>query len=89
MLMTTGKDDRGFGEKETESVEKAPAILKERMGNPRLPNSPKIENNIVGLRFQLKMLELMNFMNQEFKCGNNKRARQDKNYGILHDAKPY
>ena len=59
----------GFGEEMEDSIEMAPANLEENLG-ARWPNALKIlENDNVGFNFQLKMLEFMDFMNQELKCG--------------------
>jgi hypothetical protein len=53
----------GFGKEIGEAIERTPISLKERLG-ARLPHaSMSLENCEVGLTFQLKMLEFMDFMN--------------------------
>jgi hypothetical protein len=53
-----------FGEEMVESIEKTPANLKKNLG-AKLPNAPmRLGNLNVGVTFQLKMLEFMDFMNQ-------------------------
>ena len=57
-----------------ESFERAPGNLQESLG-AILPNAPKsLESGDVGLKFQLQMLEFMDSMNQERKCGKEERV---------------
>ena len=57
-----------------ESFERDPAKLKYNL-EVRLPNASKnLEGSDVGLKFQLKMLEFMTFINQELKHSKKKRA---------------
>jgi hypothetical protein len=50
----------------------------------RLPNAPgNLEGGDVGLKFQLKMIEFMDSMNQVLKRGKNERAHQDKMIELL------
>lgn len=66
-----------------ESLERAPAYFKENLGT-RLQNAYKsLVSSNVRLKFQLKMLEFLNFMNQELKRGKNKRVRQCKIIELL------
>jgi hypothetical protein len=52
-----------------ESFVKDPPNLEEDLG-VRLPNAlEKLEYGDIGLQFQLKMLEFMDSVNQELKCG--------------------
>jgi hypothetical protein len=61
-----------------EFIERTLANLKESLG-ARLPNSPmSLESCDVGLTFQLKMLEFMDSMNQEFLVGKEVRADRIK-----------
>jgi hypothetical protein len=61
-----------------ESLERGSENLEEN-SRARLPNVPEsLEGGDVGLKFQLKMLEFMNSVNQELKRGKDERARQDK-----------
>jgi hypothetical protein len=65
----------GFGKEMGESIEWNPANLKESLG-ARLPNaSMSLDSFAVGLTFQLKILEFMDSMNQEFQVGKEVRAR--------------
>ena len=58
-----------------ESLERAPANLKENLG-PKLLDAPKnLESDDIGLKFQLKMLECMDSMNKEIKYNKKKRIR--------------
>ena len=60
-----GGDDSGFGKENEEFIKKTHANLKENLGL-RLPIAPKnLESGDVGLKFQLKKLEFMDFMNQK------------------------
>jgi hypothetical protein len=55
----------GFGKEMGESIERTSANLKENLG-ARLPNAPmSLESCNVGFKFQLKMLEFMDSLNQE------------------------
>jgi hypothetical protein len=59
----------GFGKEMGESIKRTSATLKENLG-ARLPNARmSLENCDVGLTFQLKMLEFMDFMSQELQVG--------------------
>jgi len=61
-----------------EFIERTPANLKESLG-ARLPNAPmSLESCDVGLTFQLKMLEFVDSMNQEFLVGKEVRADKTK-----------
>ena len=78
-----GGDDGAMGEEVEESLERDPANLKENL-EARLPNAPEsLEGGDVGLKFQLKMLEFMDSVNQELKRGKEERARQDKMIELL------
>jgi hypothetical protein len=56
----------GFGKEMGESIERTLANLKENLG-VRLPNAPmSLESCDVGFKFQLKILEFMDSMNQKF-----------------------
>jgi hypothetical protein len=73
-----GGNDGATGEEVEESLERGPTNLEENSG-ARLPNAPEsLEGGDVGLKFQLKMLEFMDSVNQELKCGKDERACQDK-----------
>jgi hypothetical protein len=68
----------GFGIDMGESIEKTLANLKESLG-ARLPNAPmSLESGDVGLTFQLKMLEFVDFMNQELQVSKEVRADKSK-----------
>jgi hypothetical protein len=55
-----------------------------RNSGARLSNAPEsLENGDVGVRFQLKMLEFVDFGNQNLKCGKDERASQDKLIELL------
>lgn len=61
-----------------ESFQRALPYLEENSG-ARLPNAHEsLEGGDVILKFQLKMHEFMDFVNQRLKCGKKTRARQDK-----------
>lgn len=61
-----------------ESFEMAPTNLKEN-SKATIPNAPeRLENYDVELKFQLKILEFMDFMNQELKCGKEEKANKMK-----------
>ena len=78
-----GGDDGATGEEVEESLEKDPKNLEENLG-ARLPNAPEsLEGGDVGLKFQLKMLEFMDSVNQELKRGKDKNAHQDKMIELL------
>ena len=57
--------------------------LKKIRGARLLNASNSLECDDVGLKFQLKMLEFKDFMNQYLKCGKKKRAQQDKMIELL------
>ena len=64
----------GFGKEVGESIEWTPANLKESLG-ARISNAPmSLEICEVGLTFQLKILEFMNYMNQDLQVGKEMRA---------------
>jgi hypothetical protein len=64
VLMTMVGNMVDFGKEMRESIERSPANLKESL-EARLPSAPmSLESYDVGLTFQLKMLEFMDFMNQ-------------------------
>ena len=70
-----------------DSLEKAPANLENKLGT-RLPNAREsLEIGNVGLKFQLKMLLFMDFVNQELKHGMEQQGLLRQNYGIPHDAR--
>jgi hypothetical protein len=80
----------GFGKEMGESIEWLTANLKESLG-ARLPNAPmSLESCDVGLTFQLKMLEFMDYMNHKLQVGKEMRARQDKMVKplIMQGARP-
>jgi hypothetical protein len=78
-----GGDDGATGEEVEESLKRGPENLEENSG-ARLPNAPEsLEGGDVGLKFQLKMLEFMDSVNQELKRGKDERARQDKMIELL------
>ena len=67
-----------MGEEVEKSHEKVPVNLEEN-SKARLPNAPEnLEGGDVGLKFQLKMLEFMDSMNQELKREKDKRAQKSK-----------
>jgi hypothetical protein len=73
-----------------EFIERTPANLKENLG-ARLPNAPmSLKNHDVGLTFQLKMLEFMDFLNEELQVGKKMRARQDNmvKFLIMQGVRP-
>jgi hypothetical protein len=73
-----------------ESLEKGPKNLENNLGT-RLPNaSESLEGDDVELKFQLKMLEFIDFVNQELKHDKDKRARQYKMIKLLmmQEARP-
>ena len=64
-----GVDDGGIGKEMEESLQRNAS---NDQGNleARLPDSPvNLEMRDIGLTFQLKMLEFMDSMKQETKCG--------------------
>ena len=68
----------GFGKEMGEFIERTPANLKESLG-ARLLNAPmSFESCDVGLTFQLKILEFVDSMNQEFLVGKEMRADKSK-----------
>jgi hypothetical protein len=68
----------GFGKDMGQSIERILANLKESLG-VRLPNAPmNLESCDVGFKFQLKILEFMDFMNQELQVGKEMRADKSK-----------
>ena len=72
-----------------ESLEEEPWNDEEHL-RARLSNPPEnVEDGDVGLNFQLKMLEFMDFVNQKLKGGKKKRAQQDKRIKlfIIQDAR--
>jgi hypothetical protein len=76
-------DDGATGEEVEEFLERGPENLEENSG-ARLPNVPEsLEGGDVGLKFQLKMLEFMDSVNQELKRVKDERARQDKMIELL------
>src|ERR1700738_1744885 len=78
-----GGDDGAMGEEVEESRERDPVNLEEN-SEARIPNAPEnLEGGDVGLKFQLKMLEFMDSVNQELKRGKEERARQDKMIELL------
>ena len=71
-------DDSGFGEKMKESLKNNFCKLQENLGI-RLSNAyNSLKNDNVGLKLQLKMLEFIDSMNQEFKCDNEKKTHRIK-----------
>ena len=73
-----GGDDGAMGEEVEESCERDPVNLKENL-ETRISNAlENLEGGDFGLKFQLKMLELMDSVNQELKRGKDERARQKK-----------
>ena len=79
-----------MGEEVEKFLERDPANLEEILED-RLPNLPEnLEGGNVGLEFQLKMVEFMDFVNQELKSGKEKRARKDKKikHLIIQDVSP-
>ena len=69
-----GGDDDGFGEEMKEFIGRALEILENAVA--RLPNAPiNLESGDVALKFQLKVLEYMDSMNQELKCDKEERVR--------------
>jgi hypothetical protein len=81
--INNGGDDGATGEEVEESLERGPKNLEENSG-ARLPNTPEsLEGGDVGLKFQLKMLEFMDSVNQELKRGKDERAHQDKMIELL------
>ena len=86
-----GGDDGATGEKVEKSLERGLENLQENSG-ARLPNAPEsLEGGDVGLKFQLKMLEFMDSVNQELKRGKDERARQDKMIELfmMQGARPF
>lgn len=77
LILMTWEDD-GFGEETKESFERAPATFKMNLEATRLNAFKSLENDDVGLKFHLKMLEFMNSMNQNHKFGKDNKVRQDK-----------
>ena len=77
------ENDGAMGEEVEESLERDPGYVKEN-SETRLPNAPEsLEGGDVGLKCQLKMLEFMDFVNEELKRGKEERARQDKMIELL------
>ena len=68
-------EDGGFDEEVEESLQRD-ASNHQGKSRARLPDPPvNLETGDVGLSFQLKMLEFMDSMRQEIKCGKEERAR--------------
>jgi hypothetical protein len=73
-----GSEYGEFGKEMGESIERTLANLKESLG-ARLPNANmSLESGDVGLTFQFKILEFMNFMNQKLQVGKEVRAFKSK-----------
>jgi hypothetical protein len=67
-----------FGKEMGEFIERTPANFKESLG-ARLPNVPmSLKSCVVGLTFQLKMLEFVDSMNRELLVGKEVRADKTK-----------
>lgn len=77
-VIDSNDNDGEMRRKVEDSLERDPANPEENFGT-RLPNTPEnFESGNVGLKFQLKILEYVDFVNQEFKHGKEKKAPQDK-----------
>ena len=61
-----------WGEDVEKSYDRYPTNLEEN-SKARLPNA-RLEGD-VGLKFQLKIIEFMDFVNQELKCDKDERAQ--------------
>ena len=67
-----------MGEEVEESFERDPTKLDKNL-EARLPNAPEgLKGGDVGLKFEPKMLELMDSVNQKFKRGKEVMAQQEK-----------
>jgi hypothetical protein len=68
----------GFGKEIGEAIERTPANVEENLG-ASLPNAPmSLKICDVGFKFQLKMLEFIDPMNEELQVGKDVRSRYDK-----------
>ena len=73
-----GGYDDGMNEDVEDSLEMDPLNLKENLGARPSNTSKNLDNSVVGLKLQLKMLKFMDFVNQKLKIGKEKTAWQDK-----------
>ena len=78
-----GGNNGGLGKEIDDSLERDPAKVEENLMARLLYAPENLESNDVGLKFQFKMLELMNSVYQELKHDKEKRARQDKMIKLL------
>ena len=69
-----GVDDGRVGEEVEESLQRDASNNQEHL-EARLPNPPaSLESGDIGLNFQLKILEFIDFVNQEIKRGKEERV---------------
>lgn len=69
-----GGYDDGMNEDVEDSLEMDPLNLKENLGARPSNTSKNLDNSVVGLKLQLKMLKFMDFVNQKLKIGKEKTA---------------
>ena len=78
-----GGHTSGIGVEVEEILQRSASNNKKNLGARLLDPLVNLEIGDVRLNFHLKMLEFMNFVNQEIKCGKEKRARQEKVIELL------
>lgn len=78
-----GGDGGGLGEEMGDYSIWVSTNLKENLGAILLNALENLKCCDAGLKFQCKKLEFMDFMNQERKCGKEKRSRQYKFIKVL------